>query len=322
MSNLLKLIQNENMKIYSRIGNWIMVFLLLAGVVFNVIMTKYFSVSEDPNFAQEKANWKQVLIQQNEENKKLMQDPNTPKEYKQMLEEEIKMNDYRIQHNISPYPDPGLDRVLMHSESLIIMVIIFTIIVAGGSVAGEFSSGTIKLLLIRPVSRAKILLAKYIAVMLYALLLFLLLFISSFVLGAIFFGFSGLENPTLYYVDGQVLARSAIEMTWMNYGFGAVVLLIWVTLAFMISSVFRNSSLAIGLSMFIYFISVPATELLKNFSWSKYLIFPHIDLSVYFNGQPPMEGLTLGFSIAVLLVYFFIFHLLSFFVFKKRDVTA
>ncbi len=310
------------MKIYSRIGTWIMIFLLILGVCAMVLITKYQPKFQDPNEANYKANWKQMLQEQNQQNKLMLQEPEFPEEQKKYIEQEIKMNEYRIQHNLSPFTENGLDTVLLTSEGFIMMVTIFTIIVAGGSVAGEFSSGTIKLLLIRPVSRAKVLLSKYIATLLYALLLILLLFVTTFALGGIFFGFSGLENPILYYANGQVLERSAIEMTWINFGFGAVEMIIWVTLAFMISSVFRNSALSIGLSIFILFISMPVMQFLLKYSWAKYLIFPNTDLSVYFSGAPLIEGMTLGFSIIVLLVYFLLFHALSFFVFKKRDVGA
>jgi ABC-2 type transport system permease protein len=319
---MLKLIQNENMKIYSRIGTWIMIFLLIAGISAMVVMVKYQPGFQDPNEENYKANWKQTLQEQNQQNKMMLQDPQVPEEQKKWIEQDIKMNEYRIQHNLSPYTEQGIDTVLLTSDSFIMMVTIFTIIVAGGSVAGEFSSGTIKLLLIRPVSRAKILLSKYIATLLYALLLIILLFITTFALGGIFFGFSGLENPILYYADGQVLERSAIEMTWINFGFGAVELIIWVTLAFMISSVFRNSALSIGLSIFILFISMPVMQFLMKYSWAKYLIFANTDLSLYFRGTPLIEGMTLGFSIAVLAVYYLLFQALSFYVFKKRDVGA
>lgn len=310
------------MKIYSRIGTWIMIFLLILGVTAMVLMTKYQPKYQDPNAMDYKTNWKQMLQEEIQQNKLMLQDPQFPEENKKYIEEIIKMNEYRLQHNLSPYTEDGLDTILLMSESFIMMVTIFTIIVAGGSVAGEFSSGTIKLLLIRPVSRAKILLSKYISTLLFSVLLYLTLFITAFVMGAIFFGFSGLENPILYYADGQVLQRSAIEMTWINFGFGAITMIIWVTLAFMISTVFRNSALSIGLSIFILFISIPLVEFLKAYPWAKYLIFTNVDLSVYFQGQTPMEGMTLGFSIVILLVYFLLFHALSFFVFKKRDVGA
>ncbi|MGV2805439.1 ABC transporter permease subunit, partial [Clostridium perfringens] len=47
---------------------------------------------------------------------------------------------------------------------------IFTVIIAADIVAGEFAGGTIKLLLIRPWSRGKILLSKFTSLILFGLL--------------------------------------------------------------------------------------------------------------------------------------------------------
>ena len=59
-----------------------------------------------------------------------------------------------------------------------------------------------------------------------------------------------------------------------------------------------------------------------KFEWAKYILFANTDLTVYFDGTPLVASMTLTFSIVILLVYFAIFHLLSFLVFAKRDVAA
>lgn len=322
MPKVLKLIQNENMKLYSRWGTWIMVFLLIAAVTGMVLLLKFQPKPQFPEGAPDKAQWKQMLQQENEQMKQMLADPQMPQAQKDMMQENLKMNEYRIQHNISPLATEGVVDVLTLSKNFMIMITIFTIIVAGGTVAGEFSTGTIKLLLIRPVNRAKVLFSKYITSLLFALLLVLILFLTSLLMGSLFFGLTGLDIPQLYYSGGQVLERSVVEQTFINFGFGAVELIIWVTLAFMISTVFRNSALAIGFSIFILFISMPIMGFLMKYSWAKYLLFFNTNLAVYFNGTPPIKGMTLSFSIWTLIIYFAIFHILSFFVFKKRDVAA
>ena len=57
----------------------------------------------------------------------------------------------------------------LEAEVVLSLVTIFAVIIAADSVAGEFSTGTIKLLLIRPWSRSKILLSKYISLLLFIL---------------------------------------------------------------------------------------------------------------------------------------------------------
>jgi ABC-2 type transport system permease protein len=59
-----------------------------------------------------------------------------------------------------------------------------------------------------------------------------------------------------------------------------------------------------------------------KFSWAKYILFANTDLIQYFEGTPMVEGMTLPFSIFMLLLYFALFQLLAFFVFQKRDVAA
>ena len=63
------------------------------------------------------------------------------------------------------------------------------------------------------------------------------------------------------------------------------------TMAFMISAVFRNSSLAIGLSIFLMFTGAELTGLLAmKFDWAKYVLFANTDLMQYFEGVPIGRG--------------------------------
>src|SRR5690606_27578991 len=55
------------------------------------------------------------------------------------------------------------------SNILVNLIAIFTVVKAADAVAGEFSQGTIKLLLIRPWSRSALLLSKFLALLLFGL---------------------------------------------------------------------------------------------------------------------------------------------------------
>lgn len=200
--------------------------------------------------------------------------------------------------------------------SLTFLVFIFSVVIAADIVAGEFSWGTIKLLLIRPVSRSSILLSKYIAVMLFMLGLTALLFVSSLAIGFSLFG-SGAGTGLLH--DPNWLAH-----TLQQYGFRLVDIAMNVTFAFMVSTVFRSGALAISLSFIIMFASGSAMQALvfMEKEWAKYIVFANTDLSVYFGGNPPFPDMTLGFSLAVLLVYYAVFMGLSWTLFCKRDVAV
>ena len=208
---------------------------------------------------------------------------------------------------------------------MISLVTIFTVIIAADSVAGEFSSGTIKLLLINPVSRFKILLSKYVTTLIFSLLLFVLLFCTAFLVSGLLEGFKDIGLPYIYASSDHVI--HSVNMAGHvigSYGYASIEMIIIVTMAFMISAVFRSSLIAMGLSLGIMFVGSGVAAFLAQYqySWAKYFLFENTDLTVYLTGNPNIAGMTLSFSIMVLIVYFLIFNALSIYVFNKRDVAA
>ena len=59
-----------------------------------------------------------------------------------------------------------------------------------------------------------------------------------------------------------------------------------------------------------------------KFEFAKYILFANTDLSQFIGGEPFIEGLTLPFSISVLVIYTVVFLVISFVTFNKRDITA
>ncbi|MCZ8517695.1 ABC transporter permease [Paenibacillus filicis] len=256
MTSLLRLIQNEQMKIYARVRTWIMLGILVLAVIAMAILMKY-------------------------------------------------------------VVETGMNHVLQFmsfTTNITGLAFIFAVIVAGDSVAAEYTWGTIKLLLIRPVSRGKILLAKYISVLLFLAVLLLLLVIVSYLVGLVLFGVSGAVSP-----------ESTFKLILQAYGFKAVEMVMAVTLAFMISAAFRSSSLAIGLSIFLMLTANSIVMVLASlkYTWVKYLLFANTDLSHYSGGgMPLLSGMTLGFSITVLVIYWLVFYAVSWLIFTRRDVAG
>ncbi len=192
----------------------------------------------------------------------------------------------------------------------------------GGIVANEFSNGTIKLLLVRPSKRWKILLAKYISVLGYSLLMLIILLIVSFVVGGSLFSFEGVAVPYLANSNGQIHEVNMIAHIVGVCGLECISLIMMVTLAFMISSVFRNGAMAIGIGVFLLTVGNVITMMLARYDWSKYILFANTNLNQYIDGQPMVKGMTMTFSIIVLIVYFVIFNAISYIGFTRRDITA
>ncbi|MFC7391831.1 ABC transporter permease [Scopulibacillus cellulosilyticus] len=199
------------------------------------------------------------------------------------------------------------------STNLLIGVNICGLVIAGDIVASEFAWGTIKLLLIRPIKRYKILLSKYVTVLLFTVFLLLLLYVFSLIFGAIFFGFSH-TLESIYTLAG----------TFLTYSNQSINILISLTFAFMLSTAFRSSSLSISLSIMIVFLSKTVVEALSysKITWGKYIVFSNTDFSQFTKGEPLFTGMTPGFSITVLLIYYLAFLFISWLVFTKRDVAV
>lgn len=213
------------------------------------------------------------------------------------------------------------DVVYVESSLLYFLVTIFTVVAGAGTVAEEFSSGTIKLLLIRPWSRSKILLSKYISTVAFALFMAALLFAVTLAVNWLCFGL--LNDPSIQtsITEG---GESPFAYMLRFYGLSFISSIVTVTLAFMLSAVFRSAVLAIALALFLMLIVNNVMLLLSSlpYKWIDYVLFVHLNLTRYLDDLPAAGGMTLGFSLTVLGVYYVLFMAIAWIVFSRRDVAA
>lgn len=312
---MFNLIQNENMKIYRRMRTWILVGILIALTV---------SISFVMKATDKRSNegWEDRARSSIAVNQQRLNDGNMPGLAKEEIERSIIINQYRLQKGIPPSDNTLWGSVLSMSQ-LIQVVTIFTVVIAADIVAGEFATGTIKLLLIRPASRSKILLSKYLSTILFSILLLIVLFATAFVLNGFLYGFTDIGTPYLHMDQEMAVRESSMFLHAVStYSLKCVELVMVVTLAFMISTVFRSSSLSIGLSLLLLFLGQVITLFFSQWSWGKFWLFANTNLTQYIEGKPLIEGMSMSFSIAVLTVYFLLFNVLSWTLFNRRDVAS
>lgn len=317
---MLNLIKNEWIKIFKQVSTYIMIGFLLLVIIAAGGITKYVVSNEKP--ANDR-NWKQELIKENEQNKAQLEDVEfvTPS-FKEFLTKQTAINEYRIEHNMPPENSYSVWSFIKESSDLTSFVGLLVIIIASGIVAHEFSWGTIKILLIKPYKRWKILLAKYITTILYLLTMLAILFITVSILGLILFGKGSGDNVHLAFINGTVVEQDLLLYLIKTYLLKSLSVFLLTTMAFMISAVFRNSGLAIGISIFLLLMGGTITNLLAaKFDWAKYSLFANTNLMQYVDGMPLVDGMTLQFSIIMILIYFIIFHAMAFVFFTKRDIA-
>lgn len=327
MSNFFKLVYNELAKTYIRKSTWIMYIILAVLIVGSGLLTKTFDDYDTTKYDQD--NWREVMEAENKEIiEELEQDDDDMFDdngiYFGPNSDTVDRNTVYLEADVQPSNYDTLQFVA-ENAGLLSVVSLLTIIVAAGIVAHEFRWGTIKLLLIRPISRTKILLSKYISVLLFALFTLLFVLIGAWITGAILFGIDSV-NPQMLVYDfdtdhGYRLVSVFYEIV-TGYGYGLVNLVMMTTFAFMISSIFRNSSLAIGTAIFLMMGGSMIVGIFADKPFAKYILFANTDLKQYADGNPFLEGMTLGFSITVLIIYYLIFLFLSWIFFVKRDVAG
>lgn len=187
------------------------------------------------------------------------------------------------------------------------VIVILSMITAASMVAKEYQLGTIKLLLIRAHSRNKILLSKYTAMLLYTLLIFLFTIIVGYIISIIFLGFESSND----WVELLKVTLYSIIYT-----------IIYMTISFMLSVLTKSSGATVGIAFSVMLFEGLFVMLLSRYEAAKYILFFNTDLSVYEPSNAPyIEGMTLGFSVSMLVIYMILMLGVSFITFKKRDVA-
>lgn len=318
MGNFLKLVWNEQVKLFGRKSAWVMIGLIFVLVVGAGIMTNSFLDEWD---TQEYSNdWRTELAEENTALEAEIAEAEDFGGFTQQMR--IEQNNVALEEDVKPKPYDAW--AFTYDNAFIMLVVsLFAIITAAGIVSNEFKWGTIKLLLIRPINRSKILLAKYLSVFIFTGVLILTLFVSSILVGAIMFGINDItQTSVIPTLSGDYLVMNYLTAIWQEYGFGMVSLVMMTTLAFMISTLFRSSAMAIGISLFLLLSSGGLMMFLARYDWAKFILFANTDLGQYAEGGTPLiDGMTLGFSVTMLVIYLVVFLSASFVTFTKRDVA-
>lgn len=199
----------------------------------------------------------------------------------------------------------------------------FTCVVSGEIVAGEYSDGTLRALLTRPVSRVSILMAKFIACIVYCLALAFFLGIVAYIMGWIWFGRGGLvalgtmsEPMIVWFQESEGLRRVAMAYL-LTTAFAAVI----TSIALFISVWLNNAIGAIGGTMMLTFLlalvgEIPYFHLVKPYLYTTYVF---LGQNVFLD-PVPMDKINRG--LVTLGIYAAVFVCLSLLIFRRKDVLA
>lgn len=211
-------------------------------------------------------------------------------------------------------------------DSYGIFIIIAIVITAGTIVSEEFNKGTIKLLLVRPYKRTKILLAKFLTCLITLLISLISLVLIQTIVGGLVFGFESYSDPTVVYNFNTNSLETVGLVQYLVISALSILpqFILLMTLSFAIGTIITNTPVAIALP----FLGLIGEEIINSLVFytnkAKFLIYfvtPNWDLSIYeFGKTSPIPELSLPFSICICVIYFSILLGASIFFFRKKDI--
>ena len=317
---MLKLVQNELIKIFKRKNIYI---LLVIGIL---IITCY-------NLFQYLINTKVDISKQYQRaynsDKMLLENYNkiqTNESYKE-IEERISLEKYAIENNIKY-------NILLNSQNnnaklpmdakILLMkvfnnfdiIITFIIVYLSSTILSEeFNNGTIKNLLTKPNNRTKILLSKILVSIFVMILTIIIIVIYQYLLGGLLFGFDSYELEVIRYNNITQLIEKVNSIKYMMIIVVSktpmYILLLMISLLFGVIT--NNIALNILISLSLYITST-INSLINNIT--QYLLVYNWDISKYlYNSNKLINQSIIIDCISVLLILFLL--IISF---KRKDI--
>ncbi len=207
-------------------------------------------------------------------------------------------------------------------QTLIVQMPLLVVLISGDIVSGEAQMGTLRTLLTKPVSRARILWAKWIASEIYTLALVLWLGVLAWLVSLVWFGPGDI---VVLKSDSLTIVRNADSAWRFLWAFVIAFLSLSVinTLGFMLSTFAENSIAPIIVTMATVIIftiigtfDLPLFDLIKPFLFTTHTI---IWRNLF---DKPLDLPFIYESVMILIVHIALFLGVSFWHFTKKDILT
>jgi len=219
-------------------------------------------------------------------------------------------------------------------QTLLIHVPLLIALVSADMIAGEANMGTLRLLITKPISRTKLLLSKFLASSVYAVILLIWIAILGLFLSMLIFGTDGLLNAKSY----EIIILNGNDIFWryiLAFAFAAIALITVAALGFFFSIFADNSLGPIVATMSVIIVFTILTTLdIPLFQSVKHLFFTShmIGWKGFFEMKLDADGVSIPGTIrnlpavlrsaGVLLLHTFLFVGGAIFIFNRKDVLS
>lgn len=328
MSSLYPLIQNETIKMIMK--RRFLVILLILLVLIPIFTYAQYKVASDRAKQFGTSDWRIEAEQRLKDMTNRLSSPRVSEEWKRNMKVTMKQIQYALDKNVNPMTPSGVTftREFMKS-ALMLFVPLMVSVIGADLVSSEQSSGTIKLLLTRPVPRWKILLSKLISLIMFVSLIIALVGGISYMISGAVFGYHGWDEPVLvgYRIVGDELSTVDVHAVpqWkfilMEYGLAWFSCVVVACMSLMVSVLVRSTAAGMGIMMATLIAGTILSAMASSWTSAKYLFMLNLQTIDFLTGaMPSIPGLTLPFSLTVLAVWMAGALAVSFAVFTKRDI--
>jgi ABC-2 type transport system permease protein len=325
---LINLIYNEMVKLTGK--KRLVVVSVIIAILISLFTYAQYRNAEENRKRFGNVDWRTALEQRiaNWENR--MNSSRTTEESREELEQRIAQQRYYLEYDVNP-SEPGAPTFVRGfvENGINLLLPLMMMVVAADLVSSEHSGGTVKVLLTRPVRRWRILLSKYLALVLSVSFIITVFGLLALAISGPVFGMKGWSAPVLtgFSVGGGALDASRVHMVpqWqfilMELGLAWYVSMVVATITFMLSVLFRSTAAVMGVMLACLIAGTILNAMVASWESAKYLFMVNLELIGYLqDAAPPVEGMSLGFSMLVLLGWGAAALAVSFISFTRRDV--
>jgi ABC-2 type transport system permease protein len=327
LAKMLSLVENETVKVWKKRRFAVVLLILL--ILIPIFVYAQMKIAQN-SAAKFKGDWRIELQTQITDNTRALGSDRIPEEWKKWRRALVQQLQYYLDHGINPHtPDAVTFTRNFMDNAVTLFIPLMVLAIASDLVSGERSSGTIKMLLTRPVRRWRILLSKLVTLTLYVSLIVVATVVLCYLISGLVFGYKGWGVPVFvgFQVNGANVNTAGVHAVPQGVYLMMQAGLVWVAsmtiaiLALMVSVLVRSTAASFVTMMAAIIAGAILTNMASSWQSAKYLFNVNLELTSYLQGTPPpIEGMTLGFSLAVLCVWALVGLAVSFAVFTKQDI--
>lgn len=213
---------------------------------------------------------------------------------------------------------------------LSLVVLLLVAITSSGIVSKEHSSGTIKNLITAPVKRWKILLSKFIYLILHMYILWFIALILLSLYAGFRYGFGDLISPKLVYFNGKVIEINYHLYLLKDMFLASIPMIGFLSILFFLSTVTLHTSLTTSVMTVCCILPVIFYYLCNNFNHiflfltkTPFMYFDYgfiFGKSEFYTNILKYTDMNFNYGIVLSVVMILILYLVSTFVYHRRDI--